>query len=130
MTSIYLEYSHQLNRSRFQEKSCVTAFLIRNLCSKTIVFLTNKAAKFLNRSKKSELILKVEFGRLVFFIIFTRRKGFAITCLIPRSGRWARNHFQNVYLSRPSWNKSRYIGGKKIVPSRFLPRPDSHVNRR
>ena len=108
MTAMYLEYSHQFNRSRHQEKSCVTAFLIRNLCSKTIVFLTNKAAKFLKRSKKGEWILKVEFGRLV-----SRRKRFAIICLIPRSGRQDRSHFYNVYLSCPGWNKSRYIDEKK-----------------
>ena len=42
MATIYSEHSQQLKRSRLQEKFCVAAFLIRNLCSETVVFFDFK----------------------------------------------------------------------------------------
>ena len=52
MTTMCSKRSQQLKRSRLQEKFCVAAFLIRNVCSKTFVFLN--FTKKLNSSKEVE----------------------------------------------------------------------------
>ena len=44
------------------------------------------------KSAKFELNLNIEFRLMVLFIIITNRKGFGITCSIPRSGMRDRNH--------------------------------------
>ena len=43
MTTMYLEHLQQLGRSRLQETFCVANFLIRNICSKTFVFLISQS---------------------------------------------------------------------------------------
>ena len=44
ITTMYSEHSQQLKRSRLQEKFCVADFLIRNICSKTFVFLMSQSS--------------------------------------------------------------------------------------
>ena len=68
-----------------------------------------KAATFMKRSKKLELNVNTEFGRVVLFRIFTSRKGFEISYSIPLSGRWDRN--RPITLTMSSWKTSMYKGG-------------------
>ena len=77
----------------------------------------------MKRSKKVELNLKVEIGRLVLFTIISSRKRFGITW----SGRRDRNnHITSIYPIPVG--KSTSKGEKKIVPSHFLSHPGAHIN--
>ena len=145
MTTMFVEHSRDVKRSRLQEKFHMAAFLIRNIyIRKHSCFWFPKVAKFTKISKKIELNLtqltqdvnwtyirrsedvgsiyvlclleNIEFGRVVLFTILSNRKSFWITCSIPSLGRWDISS-RLCILSR--LKKSTYKGGAKMVLCRF-----------
>ena len=81
-----------------------------------------RAATFIKRSKKIELNVNTEFGRVVLFRILTSRKGSGISYSIPVSGRWNRN--RPITLITSLLKTSIYKGGLNgpvlfFIPSRL-----------
>lgn len=64
--TIYSEHFQQLNRSKLQGKFCMAAFMITYMLENICFFLFQKSAKYMKRTKKLELNLIIEFGRVVY----------------------------------------------------------------
>ena len=79
-----------------------------------------RVPKFMKRSKKIELNLNIEFGRV--------RKVFEITYSIPLSGKRDRNHPTTSTYPIPVEKNLNIKAGKKSSHLVFSSRPGSHIN--
>lgn len=118
---MYSGHFQQIMKSSLQGKSCVAAFLIRNVCSKTVVFKYQKVAKFTKRTEK-EWTFHFAFERVALFTIFTSRE--IMESLAQFYAQKDRTEIVPSHLVK----KSTFKGGMKIVPSRFLSHSGSHIN--